>query len=373
LQCKLESILFGVSTTKLSLAVNPQARFSAAFATLTLSGAPASLMVMFGGLAHATGSNAITMLSDFWLFDFGARMWRSLPQVSVNSQGRLPVGRFSATSSSFGAENKMVMGAGVLLSPDGTTFSGLKDMWLGHIACDGACWHWTELNVLTGPAFVGKEFLSASTAVHGFGDASGTSILLVGGVTEDATSIDYLLVDVYPIVLQMGCNAGSFAANFSTDPCVLCPVGTYVGSPGNSVCTPCPNGTTTAAEGSLALTACTLCAQGQCDHGECTVESIGSSYVMQCKCSFGWYGRSCQSNAFGIAVGVTLVIGIILLLVFLRIRSLKGQSAKIIEYSNLQEELLARRDDQITELRSVWQIDHDEIVRGGCVFGLGLC
>jgi hypothetical protein len=34
----------------------------------------------------------------------------------------------------------------------------------------------------------------------------------------------------------------------------------------------------------------------------------------------------------------------------------------VFRYSNLQEQLLARQEDQITELRSVWQIDHDEIV-----------
>lgn len=167
-----------------------------------------------------------------------------------------------------------------------------------------------------------------------------------------------LLMDMTINSMTLGCFPGFFSPNFSTTPCVACPVGTYGVSTGMTACSFCPPGTTSRTIGSTSKIACSTCTAGQCVHGDC---QVAGDYSTSCFCSAGYTGPSCDVNIIGIVTGS--VSGGLALLVLLGIIGVRLRK-KLLNYRSdlsLKEALLSTASVELEALQRVMLIEATEL------------
>jgi hypothetical protein len=181
-----------------------------------------------------------------------------------------------------------------------------------------------------------------------------TSLLLIAG--GDSTS--YLDDTTF---INLGCNAGSSAYDFTQSTCEPCPFGTYAEQAGMHTCaSKCADKVTTSHIGATKATDCSVCVENACNgHGHCTVDS---NQQHECQCHWGYtMSKDCENP---IEIFIIAGVGLLALLITLSwrriVRTLRHLRRDRHHMYSLMEQL-EERDEEIQSMSRDWLINSNEL------------
>lgn len=143
---------------------------------------------------------------------------------------------------------------------------------------------------------------------------------------------------------------------------------------GNTPCLACPVGLTTPEEGAVALSQCSECEVGYCEHdrpcrvvvasttaSSSTDDGLSDVYQSVCDCGPWYNGDRCQQEVWLVVLLSTLGSVLAVLVVAGLVLSARQQLRKTKQYSDLQTKLLMESEQELEQLTKVWEIPFSDV------------
>eukprot|EP00043_Microstomoeca_roanoka_P008610 m.82757 g.82757 ORF g.82757 m.82757 type:complete len:1276 (-) comp14317_c0_seq1:1885-5712(-) len=157
------------------------------------------------------------------------------------------------------------------------------------------------------------------------------------------------------ITFRPTCNPG-FRTN-SQGSCEPCPLSTFRSNLSTPECSRCARDLTTSVVGARSSSECNRCTRDACRHG--TGSAVNDGCV--CRCNVGYTGKSCDTNALGIALGSFFLLLAIGATTYFVVRYYRLTAADFKQHSELQQQLLEEKDQEIELYEQIWTIMPDEL------------
>ena len=279
-------------------------------AAATLTSGTATTMFVYGG------RDATQFFNDMYAYTFATASWQRL-QTTESWPSRLA---FAGVTHFVGSKIGFLMAGGAV----DTSYRTSSATWAFFVDSDGGG-YWMQLSSNstvsdeTTVARIGQAlFLSttsantaastAATAATAADASSGVQAYVFGGRSSTGSYSQTALQ------INVGCSAGWYSADITSQPCKPCSQGSFSSVAGSSNCTSCPNFISTPKAASTSNLMCNICnaEQRYCIHGSCEVKN----QQPVCYCDVGWMTAKCSVPWLGIFLGILFAAIILFAVVF---------------------------------------------------------